>query len=1025
MARIVAAYLKLWNLSDYPGGNAFHITDIDWDTVSHILAFATWFNSDGTVNSGAGNGMTPLRMYNLIAAAHAHNKKVLYVLGGSTPPPSSTFQPALDPATRAAAVANAIAFCRTYATDGVNTLSADGLDIDWEPLESTDATKFNYLMDNLSTGLAAYGLVVTCVTGFGSGAFSLPGAEDAKLAWTSEMSYEMGSGFMTADLEVWEDNPLYAGLNDAQTRIHGGGILSSWTHSYQTPALAAGTTKAKLLMGVELGANVYHGGRCNDGSGGYRGAKQPHDDWGGEAGATLGTGQVSVPVAGKQLVGNGSCAFLTQMPAGTTFIGAGAGYSIRNVVDSVQDNNHLTMVYDNPQVTTAYAFYYTRRPLMKYENAYSRDYEQGMHPEWGQGGHTVMGFYATNGDYHYDADAKHAYYSYHEPANPQRDWYASFTDAQTLDDRIAYAIAQGLGGFIIWDISMGFDSGSTPKDGLMQRFKTYLSGGGQAGVLDHYDINSIGSHQAGQPFTLTVTAKDYLGNTCATYNGTVDLSCDSGSISPAQSGAFVNGVLTQVNVYLTKAGYRTLTVREHGGTIAKTSNSFLLQSYNLDHFALSSQSPRTEGVAFPLTITAQDLYGNTVSVGPIPPYSVNLTTNTTAISPLVATDWNNGVCTLDVTLTGSGDSVTITATNPSYGKTGTTDPFVLLPAGGEAILDHFSFATIGTRRSGQAFRVTITAIGSDEETYSDFEGTVYLTVEGANISPIESGSFAGGVLSIAVTLTGPAGTVAISAQEPGGVTGISNQFELLEASVVTGHGWQDYLDEIARWIRDDVSKLSVDDLTSALSKAVTRAFLDLPLTAKVLVAGNDTNRIALDDIPIPSAYLREDTVLSVEYPQGEVPPTFVDEDDWYVYLDPGDQRYYLILSDDVFAASESAAIEYAGEAILDEVEGQNFPDTNETFNRVTLLAAHFAMLELAAQYIQTSDTSISADVVNYGDKWNRYAKLADQLLKQYNLLTFGEGEPKNATEATAVDKHVEMLAKSGKTFLFHGRDGAL
>ena len=116
-----------------------------------------------------------------------------------------------------------------------------------------------------------------------------------------------------------------------------------------------------------------------------------------------------------------------------------------------------------------------------------------------------------------------------------------------------------------------------------------------------------------------------------------------------------------------------------------------------------------------------------------------------------------------------------------------------------------------------------------------------------------------------------------------------------------------------------------------------------------------------------------------------------------------------------------------------EVSGaQNFPYTNLSFSQITTLAAAYACQRLATAYAQSTDASISVDVVNYNDKAAKYTTLAKQYFNRYNVLIFGQEEPKTQVKAAMIQKEITprynidaMSEASGglvsSNYLFHRR----
>ena len=94
--------------------------------------------------------------------------------------------------------------------------------------------------------------------------------------------------------------------------------------------------------------------------------------------------------------------------------------------------------------------------------------------------------------------------------------------------------------------------------------------------LDHFEFDVIGNQTAGTPFSLTITAKDSDGNTVTTYIDTNTLSDTTGTISPASTGTFANGVWTG-EVTITKAA-TGITITTTGGGKAGQSDAFNVTS---------------------------------------------------------------------------------------------------------------------------------------------------------------------------------------------------------------------------------------------------------------------------------------------------------------------------------------------------------------------------------------------------------------------------------------------------------------
>ena len=95
-------------------------------------------------------------------------------------------------------------------------------------------------------------------------------------------------------------------------------------------------------------------------------------------------------------------------------------------------------------------------------------------------------------------------------------------------------------------------------------------------------------------------------------------------------------------------------------------------------------------------------------------------------------------------------------------------------------LDHFTIDTVSEQSSGRAFTITVRARTSSGAVFSGYNGTVALSVNGGSITPTTSNNFVNGVLTQAVTITGPyraAQTITVSGGSPA-KAGTSNAFVL-------------------------------------------------------------------------------------------------------------------------------------------------------------------------------------------------------------------------------------------------------
>lgn len=117
-------------------------SSLDFSALTHIIHFSLVPNSDGTLNS-SDNGVTVANSSDIVSHAHGAGKKVLICVGGAGS--QTGFQGATSAANRG-----------TFITNLVNVVSArgyDGIDIDWEPLDPSDANQFTNFVNGLRVAL--------------------------------------------------------------------------------------------------------------------------------------------------------------------------------------------------------------------------------------------------------------------------------------------------------------------------------------------------------------------------------------------------------------------------------------------------------------------------------------------------------------------------------------------------------------------------------------------------------------------------------------------------------------------------------------------------------------------------------------------------------------------------------------------------------------------------------------------------------------------------------------------------------
>ncbi len=198
-------------------------------------------------------------------------------------------------------------------------------------------------------------------------------------------------------------------------------------------------------------------------------------------------------------------------------------------------------------------------------------------------------------------------------------------------------------------------------------------------VLHHFAIDVPEATAAGSTFgSVTVTAYDAYDNVKTDYTGSVYFtSSDTAAILPYTSSSkysFVSadhGVHTFSSFALKTAPSMTITVTD--GSVSKQSAPITVNAASLDNFVFDTVADQTAGSAFSITVTAKDVYGNTVTGFTGTP---SLTYSAGSITPSSATGgFSSGVWTGSVTVTAAGSSVTITAVDGA--RAGTSNSFAV------------------------------------------------------------------------------------------------------------------------------------------------------------------------------------------------------------------------------------------------------------------------------------------------------------------------------------------------------------
>jgi hypothetical protein len=296
-------------------------------------------------------------------------------------------------------------------------------------------------------------------------------------------------------------------------------------------------------------------------------------------------------------------------------------------------------------------------------------------------------------------------------------------------------------------------------------------------------VAAPGSAPAGLPFTITVTAKDALGNTATGYLGSVHFTTtDGGAFTlPTDYTLLVgdHGTKTFTNgATLVTTGVQTVTATDTvTSSITGTSGAITVGPVAASQLIVSGYpTTTTAGVSHTLTVTAKDQYGNTATS-----YSgtVHLTTSDLGAGVSLSPDatLTAGVGTFSATLVSVGLQ-SISATDTVAGSiTGTQSGITVNLAGAS------QFAVSGypsPTLTGVSHTFTVTARDAFGNTATGYAGTVHFSSTDSSATlpanaPLTNGAgtfsatlVTGGLQSITATDT-------ISGSITGSQTGIAVQ----------------------------------------------------------------------------------------------------------------------------------------------------------------------------------------------------------------------------------------------------------
>ena len=233
----VSAYYAVW----VQQAGTLTPAGIDYSAFSHLIHFAAVPAPDGGIDTSKDN-ITPADSQAVLVPAHKAGRKVLLSVGGWLT--AAAFRSAYSEAHRTAFVANLVQM--------VQSRGYDGLDIDMEPLEASDAPGYTVFVRQLRAQMTAANpkLLLTAATAAQPELFAHLSSQFDQI---NLMTYDLAgpwTGFKT-----WHNSALYG---NGQTLMNPGQPFPSASGMVQK-FIAAGVPRRKLGIGAAFYGTVWTG----------------------------------------------------------------------------------------------------------------------------------------------------------------------------------------------------------------------------------------------------------------------------------------------------------------------------------------------------------------------------------------------------------------------------------------------------------------------------------------------------------------------------------------------------------------------------------------------------------------------------------------------------------------------------------------------------------------------------------------------------------------------------------------------
>lgn len=200
-----------------------------------------------------------------------------------------------------------------------------------------------------------------------------------------------------------------------------------------------------------------------------------------------------------------------------------------------------------------------------------------------------------------------------------------------------------------------------------------------------------------------------------------------------------------------------------------------------------------------------------------------------------------------------------------------------------------------------------------------------------------------------------------------------------------------------------------------------------PRELSASIVGDGTNKY-----DVPETWVQDfSTIQNVEYPIDEVPPSFVNKNQYRIGIaDDGDPQ--IIFADNLSASQTLKVIFTANHTNIDgatvtDVKTNTIPDIN--FHCVVNLSCYCYLLAQASMAGSTENPQLNAEIVNYQNRVDAYRRLAKEFLGKaaswlgIDIEEINTGKIKQ--KASSINQSIPTINADGGSLLFKNTDSGI